>query len=274
MPKTIEFEDEHHLRVGKWDFHCAFPLGDRPAGRFPVLKQRAYIDRYIALCATEQPKTIVELGIFGGGSTVLLSELAEPVKLVAVELASEPAAMLADYITRAGVADRVRPFYGVDQADRERLASIVAAEFGGRPIDLVIDDASHLLAETRSSFETLFPYVRPGGLFVIEDWNCGHQLRGHVTAALERGDSRALAIFEESFDKLKDAPPERPLSSLVVELMLALACGSDALTDVALNSSWTEVRRGPGPLDPVGFRLADLYRDHFGQLGATAVTEV
>jgi hypothetical protein len=34
----------------------------------------------------------------------------------------------------------------------------------------VIDDASHIYEPTRASFETLFPYLRPGGLYIIEDW--------------------------------------------------------------------------------------------------------
>jgi hypothetical protein len=35
----------------------------------------------------------------------------------------------------------------------------------------VIDDGSHLLEETTRSFGTLFPRLRPGGLYVLEDWN-------------------------------------------------------------------------------------------------------
>ena len=40
----------------------------------------------------------------------------------------------------------------------------------GEPLDLVIDDASHLYGPTMASFEVLFPRLRPGGLYVIEDW--------------------------------------------------------------------------------------------------------
>ena len=41
------------------------------------------------------------------------------------------------------------------------------------PPDLIIDDASHLYSETKTSFETLFPQLRPGGLYIIEDWSWG-----------------------------------------------------------------------------------------------------
>lgn len=58
----------------------------------------------------------------------------------------------------------VRPYYGVNQADTVALERIVADEFQGQPLDLVIDDASHMLEETRVSFNCLFPKLRAGGL--------------------------------------------------------------------------------------------------------------
>ena len=71
----------------------------------------------------------------------------------------------------AGIGDRLKTYWGVDRATRKRLREIVDTEFDGVPLDLVIDDGSHLLEETRTSFETLFPRLRMGGLYVIEDWN-------------------------------------------------------------------------------------------------------
>jgi hypothetical protein len=46
---------------------------------------------------------------------------------------------------------------------------IIATEFGAMPLDLVSDDASHLLRETRASFNALFPRLRSGGEYIIED---------------------------------------------------------------------------------------------------------
>ncbi|MFP3608175.1 class I SAM-dependent methyltransferase, partial [Paraburkholderia sp. SIMBA_053] len=40
---------------------------------------------------------------------------------------------------------------------------------------LVVDDASHFYEQTKTSFKTLFPLVRPGGLYIIEDWNWSFQ---------------------------------------------------------------------------------------------------
>lgn len=53
-----------------------------------------------------------------------------------------------------------------DQSDGEYLNSI-AQRYG--PFDIVIDDGSHINQHVRASFQALFPHVRPGGLYVIED---------------------------------------------------------------------------------------------------------
>jgi demethylmacrocin O-methyltransferase len=44
-------------------------------------------------------------------------------------------------------------------------------ELAGRigPLDIVIDDGSHLNADVITSFRTLFPLLAPGGLYVVED---------------------------------------------------------------------------------------------------------
>lgn len=72
---------------------------------------------------------------------------------------------------------RLRTFMG-SQADPEFLIAL-ADRIG--PLDIVIDDGSHLSADVILSFRTLFPLLRPGGLYVIEDlqtsywpgWNGG-----------------------------------------------------------------------------------------------------
>lgn len=60
---------------------------------------------------------------------------------------------------------RVRTLQG-DQNDARFLAGL-AAELG--PFDIVVDDGSHVNEHVRTSFEALFPHVRDGGLYVIED---------------------------------------------------------------------------------------------------------
>lgn len=162
------------FRVANTEFVSAY--GTSTVDRFSILKSAAQVDFYQDLCRRFVGGSVIELGIASGGSAALLALLAKPTKFVAIELNQTPVAALQELIDREDLGDRVRPYYGVDQADRERLIDIAAVEFGQRPLDLVIDDASHLLPQTTTSFETLFPLLRPGGLYVIEDWNSMHAL--------------------------------------------------------------------------------------------------
>ena len=133
---------------------------------FLVVKDRSMIETELALM--DAPKRIVELGIWQGGSAVLIDQFFSPQKLLAVDFNPLPIAALDEY---ALTHNSVRPYYGVNQANSEKLAQIVDDEFSRQTIDLVIDDASHFYEETRASFLTLFPKMTPGGLYLIEDWS-------------------------------------------------------------------------------------------------------
>ncbi len=84
--------------------------------------------------------------------------------------------MWADYFPKAAIhaldlhekhlqIDRVQIHQG-SQTDAGLLRAI-SAEAGG--FDIVIDDGSHLNADVIQSFEALFPLLKTGGLYVVED---------------------------------------------------------------------------------------------------------
>lgn len=69
--------------------------------------------------------------------------------------------------------DRIHLFQG-SQADTAFL-SRVAAQTAPEGFDIIIDDASHIGELTRKSFWHLFDHhLKPGGLYVIEDWGTGY----------------------------------------------------------------------------------------------------
>jgi hypothetical protein len=116
----------------------------------------------------------VELGMWDGGSLAFWMEVLQPTKLVGVDLLERAdSAYFRRYITSRRLHQRLKTYWKTDQRDAARLKQIVAAEFNG-PLDLVMDDASHGYQATKASFETLFPLLRPGGLYLIEDWAWGH----------------------------------------------------------------------------------------------------
>lgn len=54
-----------------------------------------------------------------------------------------------------------------DGADREFLQSFVDSVDG--PFDLIVDDASHFMADQQTTFGFLFRHLRPGGFYILED---------------------------------------------------------------------------------------------------------
>ncbi|MFJ8856817.1 hypothetical protein ACIRD8_00105 [Streptomyces sp. NPDC102451] len=61
--------------------------------------------------------------------------------------------------------DRITTFIG-DQSDPGSLVG-VAAKVG--TLDVIIDDGSHLSPHILTTFETLFPLLRDGGIYAVED---------------------------------------------------------------------------------------------------------
>jgi predicted O-methyltransferase YrrM len=147
-----------------------------PANGFLLDKPIRLLRQYMAMWRQRpavRVKNVLELGIYGGGSIAFWFQLLQPDKYVALDLAAwANTEYFSKYIASHQLENRIRTVWKTNQGDREALRAIVAAEFDG-PLDLVIDDASHLYPETKASFETLFPRLRPGGLYIIEDWSWG-----------------------------------------------------------------------------------------------------
>jgi hypothetical protein len=61
--------------------------------------------------------------------------------------------------------DRITTLVG-DQSDPESLIAI-ADKIGG--LDVVIDDGSHFSPDVLTAFKTLFPLLRDGGIYAVED---------------------------------------------------------------------------------------------------------
>jgi len=196
-------------------------------------KTPALIAQYDAFWARESGRVerVFELGLWKGGSMAFWAEAFRPTRLVGVDQSRESRSPAFDrYLAER--PDRLRVHWGVDQGDPERLAALVASEFDG-PLDLVIDDASHLYSLTRSSLETLLPRLRPGGLYIIEDWAWHH-----------------WPELQEAFTG------QIPLTRLVTELVEAVGTGRGMIADVSVHQGFAAVRRGPVP-NPMPFGLAE-----------------
>ncbi|HEX9425472.1 MAG TPA: CmcI family methyltransferase [Pyrinomonadaceae bacterium] len=137
---------------------------------FTIVKSEPYLRVYEDLASGFSPSSILELGVCQGGSYVFLDKLFNPRRMSAVEIRSQPVAPLLQYLSRT---ENRFVHFATSQRDGEMLKQIVLRELADE-LDLVVDDASHSYEETKTSFEFLFPLLRPGGIYVIEDWSWAH----------------------------------------------------------------------------------------------------
>lgn len=227
---------------------------------FLVAKSRSQLEQYVDLLAGLQPRNIVEIGIWTGGSTVLLSTLAKPAKYVAIDLEDNSTPSFGDWLRNGPLKDHVVAHFGVDQSDGATLRAIAAEEFHGEPLDLVIDDASHDLAPTRASFEALFPRLRPGGIYVIEDWDAQHQIEKALQNEI-RSDPIARPRVEEQLRVLRASPETwQPLTRLLVQVTLASAY-TDIIDDIRIRRNSVMIQRGHEDFHEDGFVISDFYLD-------------
>lgn len=263
MTEIVTLPGGNRWQVGNTEFVSGFG-GQSSGDRLVIRKGPRLVERYVEICQHFRHGAIVELGIGPGGSTALISLLAQPRKLVACELHDKPVAALTEFIDTHGASATVRPFYGVNQSDRPRLGEIIDTEFPDQLLDLVIDDASHLYNETRASFEVLYPRLRPGGIFIIEDWKADRLGAKLVVASMQ---DRTSPDFAERQQRLVDAIAKweeagsTPLHFLGLELLQVCAAASDVMSEITFNQNWIVVRRGTAKLDPAKFCISDHYED-------------
>jgi 23S rRNA U2552 (ribose-2'-O)-methylase RlmE/FtsJ len=65
------------------------------------------------------------------------------------------------------LGDRVKFFMG-DQGSKQDIDAAYST-FGSKPFDFILEDGSHLHHHQMISFACLFPYVKSGGYYILED---------------------------------------------------------------------------------------------------------
>jgi cephalosporin hydroxylase len=107
----------------------------------------------------QEPRSILEIGVKGGGSTALWKALFPAATVVGMDID------LRRWLASGASEDGVIYVQG-DQSDVPKLEAI-ARDYG--PFSIVIDDGSHVSDHQVATLRCLLPHVRSGGLYVIED---------------------------------------------------------------------------------------------------------
>lgn len=100
----------------------------------------------------------LEIGVFRGGSLDLFKRyLGEQAKIYGVDI---------DPACRAAVEHNGHRFFLADQSKPDQLQAVVR-ETG--PVDIIVDDGGHTADQQITTFVTLFPFLKNGGVYVVED---------------------------------------------------------------------------------------------------------
>jgi SAM-dependent methyltransferase len=126
----------------------------------------------------DRPVRLLELGVRSGGSLRLWRDYFPRGTVVGLDVEPPPGAQ---------DDERLRIYRG--RQEDTALLSRIAAETAPDGFDIVIDDASHVAAPTRTCFWHLFDHhLKPGGLFAIEDWGTGYWDRWPDGSAWRAGE--------------------------------------------------------------------------------------
>ncbi len=201
---------------------------------FLFFKGRRVLEEYRLFFSKKsdfQPVRIYELGIWDGGSIAFWFEYFRPRKYVAIDISHKlDSPYFKRYVRSRNLESRMKTYWRTNQGDANRLREIFQKEFNG-PLDLVIDDASHVYELTKAGFETLFPLLRPGGLYIIEDWAWSH--------------------CPEHFHFAKTA-----LTQLIFELVEVTGSCTGVVSTVTVANGFAAIERGDRELATEGqFRL-------------------
>jgi hypothetical protein len=203
---------------------------------FRFYKLKSLVDEYARFWRHTdfRPRSILELGMWDGGSVAFWNLCFSPEMHVGADIQDrDDSEYFRRFVESRDASDRVKTHWRVDQADSMTMRSIVDGDMGGS-LDLVLDDASHRYAATKASFETIFPRLRPGGLYIIEDWAWGHW--------------RAFQSPDHALAK------EQSLTDLVRELTEVVGSTVDVISDLTIYHGFAVVQRGDASLED-DFRL-------------------
>ena len=107
---------------------------------------------------------LLELGIRDGGSLYMWRDFFHHGRIAGLDI---------EAVTLDDPSGRITTYTG-EQQDKT-LLSRIADDTAPEGFDVIVDDCSHIAALSRVSFDHLFyNHLRPGGIYVIEDWGSGY----------------------------------------------------------------------------------------------------
>ena len=137
---------------------------------------------------------ILEVGILNGGFLMWLADYFKKAEIIGVDITMPKNK---DEILK--YSDRIS-IDSVDQRDESSLKNI-GKIYGF--FDIIIDDGCHQRAETAKTFDNLWPFLKLGGIYIIEDFIAGYWqqpiytgIERVVTAIMETKNDYKISDYE------------------------------------------------------------------------------
>jgi SAM-dependent methyltransferase len=242
--KPIEWKNETEFSCDGVKFLCSLDDYTRKTDndRIIILKDRGSLESYFQVLGNTRVRNLLEFGILEGGSAVLFTLLMDLEKFVGIDI-EDSARGIEPFLARHEVGKKIKFYFNVSQSDERTVRELIKSEFAKRPIDLIIDDASHQYAHTKRTFEIAFPHLRPGGLYVIEDWGWPHWKGCNVCIG------------------------EPAMSMLIFELVMLCATSQEVVSDIRIFPSFAFIRKSEVATDLPDFSLEKFYKKRGLSLG-------
>jgi cephalosporin hydroxylase len=242
--KPIEWKNQTEFSVDGVKFFCSLDDYTRKTDddRIIILKDRDSLESYRQVLSNTPVRNLLEFGILEGGSAVLFTLLMELEKFVGIDI-RDSATGIEPFLARHEVGKKIKFHFSVSQSDERSVRKLIKSEFAKSPIDLIIDDASHEYAHTKRTFEIAFPHLRPGGLYVIEDWGWPHW----------RGYNGLMG--------------EPAMSVLIFELVMLCATSQEVVSDIRIFPSFAFIRKSEAATDLLDFSIEKFYQKRGLSLG-------
>lgn len=125
---------------------------DKNRGEFPHSKM---YDKLFAPFQ-DKPISLLEIGINRGGSIRVWEEYFSEASLYAIDV-------------RLRCSQEASARTTVDMVDQSNADALRAYAEKRGDFDIIIDDGSHMTGHQILTFETLWPHLTPGGIYVVED---------------------------------------------------------------------------------------------------------
>lgn len=161
----------------------------------------AYLEHYATrfACFRHKPITLLEIGVMEGASLRMWRDWFPNARIYGIDCQKET----------AFVEDRIRVLIGC-QEDPTFLSDVLAIT---GPLDIVVDDGSHHGRHHVITFDVLWPHLKDGGWYAIED---------------------CQSIFNECWTQSGD----RTMIDLLTERWPDIITGRDTIREVHVIGKW------------------------------------